>query len=49
LPNPVRYSPIKDNNKRMNTQRQVLAERMCKRQLFDQAMLDELRQRFQGQ
>jgi monofunctional glycosyltransferase len=49
LPNPIRYSPIRDNNKRMNTQRQVLAERMFKRQLFDEAMLTELRQRFTSQ
>jgi monofunctional biosynthetic peptidoglycan transglycosylase len=49
LPNPIRYSPIKDSNKRMNNSRQVLAERMCKRQLLDETMLAELRQRFKSQ
>ncbi len=48
LPNPIRYSPTRDNNKRMNNQRQVLAERMFRRRLLDEALLAELRQRFQN-
>jgi monofunctional glycosyltransferase len=36
LPNPLRYSPIQDSNKRMRKQRLLLAERMRKRGVIDE-------------
>lgn len=35
LPNPHRYSPIKNTNKRMNNKRQLIASRMLQRGLVD--------------
>jgi monofunctional glycosyltransferase len=48
LPNPLRYSPIHDSNKRMRTQRLLLAERMFRRQVIDEALYRQLCSEFSG-
>jgi monofunctional glycosyltransferase len=48
LPNPLRYSPLLDNNKRMRTQRLLLAERMFRRQVIDEALYQQLYAEFSG-
>ncbi|OPZ67845.1 MAG: Penicillin-binding protein 4 precursor [bacterium ADurb.Bin478] len=46
LPNPLRYSPVRDTNQRMNRQRLRLAEAMFKRRLVDEAAYQRLTAEF---
>jgi monofunctional biosynthetic peptidoglycan transglycosylase len=46
--NPHRYSPLNDTNKRMRSRRLLLAERMYKRNLFDETVYAALREEFAG-
>ncbi len=46
LPNPLRYSPVRDTNRRMSRQRLRLAEAMYKRGLVDEAAHQQLTAEF---
>lgn len=46
LPNPLRYSPLRDTNRRMRRQRLRLAEAMYKRGLVDEAAYQQLTAEF---
>jgi len=46
LVNPHRYSPTSNSNRRMRNKRLLLAERMFKRKLYDEAMYQSLVEEF---
>jgi len=46
LPNPLRYSPLRDDNKRMRKQRRLLTERLYKRHAIDDSTFTRLYEEF---
>lgn len=46
LPNPIRYSPLSNNSRRMNNKRNIILDRMYKRELIDEEKYHYLKDQF---